>query len=303
MRGSSDTPAIVGRLADLSDPARLRMLRLLADHELSVGELARALQLPQSTVSRHLKLLHDGGWIMKRQEGTASLYRLLEADLPAERRELWQLTRAQLAGFPPLDEDDSRLAGVLAERRTDSRAFFGRVGGEWAELRRELFGGRFTGEALLSLVSPTWTVADLGCGTGDATEHLAPHVRRVIAVDREPAMLEAARRRVAGFDNVEFRQGSLESLPIDDAALDAALVLLVLHHLEDPDAAILEIARTLRPGGVLLVVDMVAHTREEYRHTMGHRHLGFDAAQVHEWARAAGLADVRLHDHPRAHPA
>jgi ArsR family transcriptional regulator len=292
--GSPPPPPLLDRLTALTDLARLRMLRLLEGAELSVGELAKAVQLPQSTVSRHLKLLHDGGWIVRHTEGTASLYRLAEQSLDAEARDLWHLVRGQLSASPTLEEDDRRLAEVLAERRTDSKAFFGRIGGEWDALRHELFGEAFTTEAMLSLVGRDWTVADLGCGTGNAAEHLAPVVKRVIAVDREPAMLEAAGKRLANLDNVEFRQGDLMgTLPIDDGEIDAAVVFLVMVYLPDPQHAVGEIARVLRPGGLAMIVDMVAHDRETLRHTMGHLHLGFDAEQVRGWAAAAGLEDVR----------
>ncbi len=292
--GSPPPPPLLDRLTALTDLARLRMLRLLDGAELSVGELAKAVQLPQSTVSRHLKLLHDGGWIVRRTEGTASLYRLAEQSLDADARDLWHLVRGQLRASPTLEEDDRRLAEVLAERRTDSKTFFGRIGGEWDALRRELFGEAFTTDAMLSLVGRDWTVADLGCGTGNAAEHLAPVVKRVIAVDREPAMLEAARKRLASLDNVEFRQGDLMgTLPIDDGEIDAAIIFLVMVYLPDPQHAVGEIARILHPGGLAMIVDMVAHDRETLRHTMGHLHLGFDAKQVEGWAAEAGLADVR----------
>src|SRR5439155_20127383 len=116
------------RLATINALARLRILRLLDQDELSVGELARALQLPQSTVSRHLKLLHDGGWILKRSEGTASLYRLSETSLDQEARQLWGLAKSQMGSTAAFEHDDARLAEVLAERRTDSKSFFGRLG-------------------------------------------------------------------------------------------------------------------------------------------------------------------------------
>jgi ArsR family transcriptional regulator len=294
MPASPDNLPLLNRLTTLNDAARLRILRLLDSEELSVGELARALQLPQSTVSRHLKLLHDGGWIIKRSEGTASLYRLSESSLEAPAREMWTLARSQLDTTPTFEHDDACLAEVLAERRTDSRAFFGRVGGEWDHLRGELFGESFTTEALLGLVRSDWIVADLGCGTGNAAEHLAPFVKKVIAVDREPAMLDAARKRLASCGNIEFRRGELDQLPLKDAEVDAALVFLVLQHLEHPERAIAEIARSLKPGGLVLIVDMVAHDRESYRHTMGHRHLGFDERAVKAWAKSAGLSDVRF---------
>src|SRR5690606_30036240 len=115
------------------------------------------------------------------------------------------------------------------------------------------------------LLDEGWTVGDLGCGTGQVAASLAPFVARVVAVDESAAMLAAARGRLGGVGNVEVRAGELESLPLDDAELDAAVVFLVLHYLSDPGAALREVARVLRPGGRVLVVDMMPHEREEYR--------------------------------------
>jgi ubiquinone/menaquinone biosynthesis C-methylase UbiE len=280
-------------LACLGDMARLRLLRLVAREELSVGELAKVLQLPQSTVSRHLKLLHGARWISRRSAGTASLYRMDREALDADVRALWDVVRTQLGAAPALEEDDHRLAEVLAERSVDSRAFYERVVGEWDRLRDELFGEAFCHEALLDFLDPRWVVADLGCGTGSMAELLAPVVKRVIVADREPAMLEAARKRLDRFINVEYLRGDVTDLPIDDAAADAVLVSLVMVSVADPVAAAREVARILRSGGPALFVDMVRHDRESYRHTMGHHHLGFDEAQVRQWADAAGLADAR----------
>jgi ArsR family transcriptional regulator len=280
-------------LACLGDMARLRLLRLVAREELSVGELAKVLQLPQSTVSRHLKLLHEAEWIIRRSAGTASLYWMDREALDPDARALWDVVRTQLGASPALEEDDHRLAEVLAERSTDSKAFYERIVGEWDRLREELFGEAFCNEALLDFLDPNWVVADLGCGTGGMAELLAPAVRTVIAVDREPAMLDAARERLECFANVEYLRGDVTDLPIDDDAADAALVSLVMVSVSDPVTAVREVARILRPGGPALFVDMVAHDRESYRHTMGHQHLGFDEADVRQWAEAAGLTGAR----------
>jgi ArsR family transcriptional regulator len=285
------TPPLLRWLAALGDMARLRLLRLLAAEELGVGELSRALQMPQSTVSRHLRLLHEAQWIVRRSEGTAGLYRLDEQALSLEARALWSVTRGLLTGAT-FEEDRRRMREVVAQRTPDSRSFFGRIGGDWDRLRRELFGESFTAEALLGLIDPGRTVADLGCGTGPAAELLAPVVGRVIAIDREPAMLEAARRRLRGRRNVEFRQGELSALPVADAEVDAAIVLLVMVYLPDPQPALREMFRVLRPGGVGLIVDLIRHDRESYRYTLGHEHLGFDERQVRRWAGAAGFCDV-----------
>lgn len=293
---SSPSQPLLSRLATLGDLARLRMLRLLDREELSVGELANALQLPQSTVSRHLKLLLDGGWVVKRTEGTASLFRLVPESLDNGARELWNVTKAQLdssAEARSFADDAHRLTEIIAARRSDSRAFFGRIGGEWDELRTTLFGEAFTSEALLSLLDESWTVADLGCGTGNAVELLAPHVKHVIGIDREPAMIRAAKKRTKGAANIEFRRGDLMKLPLRDRELDAAVAFLVLHHVQETEKAVVEIARTLKPGGVLLIVDMTEHDRETYRHTMGHVHLGFSERQIKQWATTAGMKLAR----------
>lgn len=281
--------SIAELLATLSEGVRLRLLRLLEAHELSVGELAKVVQLPQSTVSRHLKILAEAGWLTRRSVGTATLYRLMLDDLATAARGVWVAVRGGMTSAEHA-EDDRRLHAVLAERRLDSQAFFGRVAGEWDAVRSELFGAGFMGPALLSLLDPTWTVADVGCGTGNAAELLAAHVHRVVALDQSEPMLDAARRRLAGVRNVEFACGPIEKMPLDSGSVDAAVCVLVLHHLEKPALALAEMRRVLRPSrGVALVVDMLDHDRDEYRRTMGHRHLGFARPQIHELFRTAGF--------------
>ncbi|MCB9846573.1 MAG: methyltransferase domain-containing protein [Phycisphaeraceae bacterium] len=289
------------RLADLNEPIRLRLLAILELEELSVGEVASVVQSPQSTVSRHLKMLSEGGWLVRRSVGTASYYRLLLDELDAESRALWVTVRPQVNSLEGFEEDRRRLSGVLMERRADSLAFFGRMAGEWDELRRGLFGSRFTAEALLSLVPADWTVADLGCGTGNAAEQIAPYVGQVVAVDQSDAMLGAARRRLSDLSNIEYREGSLESLPLPDASVDATICLLVLHHLEEPGRALREmrrVLRTYRGGGVALIVDMVEHHRTEFRLSLGHRHLGFAQNQMQSLFKEAGFASVRVREMP-----
>jgi len=288
-------------LATLAEVVRLRILRLLETEELSVGEVAKIVQLPQSTVSRHLKVLADADWLIKRSAGTATLYRLVLDDLSPAARSLWLAVRSQTADSPEFTQDVPRLAGVLAERRVDSQAFFGRVVGEWDNLRARLFGGDFTARAMISLLPRGWTVADLGCGTGNASELLAPHVESIVAIDQSEPMLQAARQRLRGRKNVRFAVGAMDSLPLADAGVDAAVCVLVMHHIADPAAALREIRRVLRKdraGGVALIVDMVEHDREEYRQTMGHSHLGFSGPAITALMRDTGFKDIRVEPLP-----
>lgn len=300
------TPSIstlTDQLALLSDPVRLRLLRVLEREQLSVGELARILQLPQSTVSRHLKQLADAGFLFARAEGTSTIYRLILDDLDGHQRTLWMLLRERLAGDhdnTELAEDLRRLSGVLDDRRVDTKSFFGKVAGEWDSVRTELFGDRATVLALLSLVPSDWVVADLGCGTGNAAELLAPTVKRVLAVDQSQPMLDAAAKRLSNFKNVEFLRGELEHLPLKDGSVDAAVCVLVLHHLEEPGKALAEMSRILRPGGVALIVDMLEHDRAAYRHSMGHRWLGFGIPQLVRMIEQVGLTGPKINMLPAA---
>lgn len=297
--GSAGDPVeLLDRLAAMGDLARWRVLALLEREELGVGEVARTLQVPQSTASRHLKALLDGGWIARRSEGPAGLYRLAGPAMPEQARLLWALARPALAQHPEASQDLKRLASVLADRKVDSRSFFGRLGGEWSEVRRDLFGDRVTALALLDLLDPEWSVADLGCGTGEASQLLAPCVRRVIAIDRERSMLDAARKRLASCDNVEFRQGALESLPLKDGEADASVIMLVLHHVPDPGAVLKEAVRGVRSGGGTLVVDLVPHDRRAYAASMGHLHMGFSRGELEQMARAAGVQLARHRELP-----
>jgi ArsR family transcriptional regulator len=146
-------------------------------------------------------------------------------------------------------------------------------------------------------------VADLGCGTGNASELLAPNVSRVVAVDQSVPMLKAARKRLSDYDNVVFKRGDLERIPLGDGEVDAAVCILVLHHVEHIGAACGEIRRILRPGGTALIVDMVEHDRASYRHTMGHRWLGFSRRAMEGHLRAADFVGIRyqeLASHPEA---
>jgi len=294
------TATIVNRLQALADATRNRLLLLLEQHELTVGELCAALRVPQSTASRHLKVLADDGWVTSRADGPSRFYRMTTADLDPAAQQLWQVVREQVAGSHAAVHDAERLKGVLARRRSGSEVFFESAASQWDHLRLELFGSRTELLPLVSLLDPGWVVADLGCGAGHFTELVAPFVRRVIAVDSSEAMLKAASARIGKLANVEMRRGELERLPIQDSSTHLACLMLVLPYVEDPAVVIAEAARALMPGGRLLVCDLMPHERQEYRQTLGHQRLGTGAQELERWMETASLAMGRYAPLPLA---
>ena len=283
------TAPILDHMAALADPIRCRMLLPLERHELTVNEICSVLQLPQSTVSRHLKTLADDGWVTSRRDGTSRFYGMAMQELDPGAQRLWPLIREQITGTNGAEQDERRLKSVLAKRRSKSEEFFASASGQWDHLREELFGDRFHLHALLSLIDPGITVGDLGCGTGQVSQLIAPHVARVIAVDGSTDMVQAARKRLKGLHQVDVRRGDMEALPIDDDQLDAAVVVLVLHHVPDPARALVEVHRVLKRGGRVLIVDMLPHDRVDYQQQMGHVWLGFSEKTIVKQLEGAGF--------------
>ena len=280
-------------LQTLADPTRVRLLRLLGREELSVSELCTILQLPQSTVSRHLKLLGSEDWVASRRDGTNHLYRVDEVAWSESRHDLWNWVRTQSANAPTSQLDDRRLEQVLAERaRSDD--FFRSAAGQWDALRVELFGPRVDACALAAILSPSAVVGELGCGSAPLAQLVAPFVKQVIAVDNSPAMIATAERQLAGRDNVSLKLANLDALPLDDAHLDAAWLVLVLPYFPEPLHILREAARVLKADAPLVIVDMSPHDRDIYRQQMGHVRLGLTREQLELWCAQSGLRIERF---------
>ena len=287
-------PALVfDHLGSLADATRSRILVLLEGSELTVSELCQVMQLPQSTVSRHLKILSDERWIVARDSGASRFYSMPVSRLDPVARRLWNVVREQVASSSAAQQDARRKASVVTSRRVKMVAFFDGAAPAWDQMRAELIGARTDLLGLLDLLDESWTVGDLGCGTGYLTEAIAPVVKQVIAVDESGAMLSAARRRLSALENVEVRNGSVEDLPIDDGALDVALLFMVAHFVLEPVKVLKEIKRVLAPGGRLVILDLTSHEREEYSLQMGHIWQGFSEEQLRSWVQDAGLSVAR----------
>ena len=289
----SPTSNILRQLGVLGELSRSRLLAILEWSEFTVSQLCSVLQMPQTTVSRHLNTLAQEGWVVSRADGTSRHYRMAST-LHPDAQTLWGLVREEIGKSDLASDDVERARAVLARRRERSREFFSTAAERWDELRDRLYGSRADLTPLFGLLDPEWTVGDLGAGTGCLTAQVAPFVRKVIAVDRSAEMLKAAQARLEGREEVEFRLGDMEALPLADGELDVALLALVLHYLVHPLQALTESFRVLKPGGRVVVLDMRAHSRAEYESEMGHLWLGFESEQALAWMAEAGFEGGRV---------
>ena len=298
-------------LKAMADPTRQKLLRVLSCHELAVSELVEVLDQPQSTVSRHLKVLRESGLLADRRFGSSVRYAALPPNpvLPGgaakangnghnDPGHVGALRDRLLdwAGQVELDESTcGRLELVVSRRRARTDEFFDVVGSRWDQLRIEAFGQAFHLEALAALLPADWVVADIGTGTGYLLGILSERFRKVIAVDPAEAMLDVARHRpeVRTAQNIEFRRGSLEKLPIESGEVDLAIASLVLHHVEQPAEAIAELARGIKVGGRLLIIEQAAHQLVEFHERMGDGWWGFKPEELVEPLRTQGFGEVR----------
>jgi len=284
-------------LRAMADKTRQRVLSIIGRHELSVSEVVEVLHQPQSTVSRHLRVLREAGLIVDRRNGHAVHYRLKASagdladahsgDLAAR---LVDWIRAQ-----PLDGViASRLDRVIAKREAMSRSFVDRVGRDWDALREEAFGEQFHLEAFLALLPRDWVVADIGSGTGFQLPVLGRHFSRVVGVEPVDRMLQIARDRLraAGPNGVELRRGDLTDLPIETGSVDLAIAALVLHHAATPRDALMELGRILKAGGRVMLIEQFSHTNEAFRERMQDRLWGFEPDELGQILSGAGFADV-----------
>jgi ArsR family transcriptional regulator len=284
----------------LGDPTRVRLLALLEREELAVHELMEVLGMAQSRVSRHLGILREAGLIRDRREGTYALYRL-EGPANGPWADAWALARRELAADPVAERDHVALARVLEARAARSRSFFDSVGPEWDALRKVWNDDTLRARALARVLPRDLVVADVGTGTGTLALELAAAGMRVVAVDHSKAMLDATRRKVeASRARVELRLGEAEALPLEDAEVDAAFAHLVLQYLPSPARALAELARVVKPGGAVVVVDFVRHDQEWMRQELGVVHMGFAPDEVRRDLAAAGLEHVRIEVQPPA---
>ncbi|HUX28523.1 MAG TPA: metalloregulator ArsR/SmtB family transcription factor [Terracidiphilus sp.] len=283
--------SIVKILRVVADPNRLRILLLLKGEELSVAELQEILAMGQSTISTHLSQLKQAGLVEDRRTGKSNLYRLNAAARGGVLDEI--LTDAEKE-IPDAVQDQTAMRRVVKKRQDKMRSFFDSVAGR---LGKDYVPGQSwkgVAEALLRLMPPM-TIADLGTGEGAFALLLAQRAKKVIAVDSSAKMIEVGRDQAQrhGVENVEFRLGDMEEIPIGEAEVDLVFFSQSLHHALHPGRALEEAARILRPGGRIVVLDLAKHRFEEARELYADEWLGFSEAELEAMLEKAGFSDLQ----------
>ncbi len=278
----------------LADSTRVRILSLLAQEELSVAELQEVLDMGQSRISSHLGLLRQGELVQDRREGKKTFYALNGASQGGSA-ELLRAAIASVAGTAQISSDRANLKRILEKRKQKSEQYFNSVAGR---LGKNYCPGRSweaIGHFLLRL-TPKITIADLGAGEGLISQLLANRAEQVICVDNSPKMVEFGSElaKKNDFSNLSYKLGDIEAVPLKDKTVDLALLSQALHHAQHPQAAVAEAYRILKPGGQLIILDLLEHHFEKARELYADVWLGFSENTLYQYLKEAGFRQVKI---------
>jgi ubiquinone/menaquinone biosynthesis C-methylase UbiE/biotin operon repressor len=287
-------PSTLNSLRTLSDPTRARLMHLLQAEELSVAEIQEILGMGQSRISTHLAQLKRSGLVQDRRVGK-NIYYSWTPGGPIKEPELRSLIRLAVADMPEAASDRSGLKHVLSKRRNRTREYFNKLAGKFGRSYCPGRSWQALAHLLLTLVPPI-DVADLGAGEGALSQLLAKRARKVIAVDISERMVEVGTQlaKEHGFRNLEYRLGDLEDPPIADSSIDLAVFSQALHHANSPNKAIAAARRILRPGGRLVILDLLAHSFEQARDLYADLWLGFSEVQLLHLLEQAGFRESEV---------
>ena len=285
--------SILKNLRLLADPSRFRILLLVEREELSVAELQEILGMGQSRISTHLAQLKQAGLVEDRRNGKSILYRLKHGIQSNGFSQMLGVLRQAAAEIPEAEQDSEALRLALRRRQDKMRSYFDELAGKYG--RNYVPGRSWQGlaETLLTLMPPM-VIADLGAGEGTFSQLLARRSKKVIAVDNSEKMVEYGRELASkhGVKNLEYRKGDLEDVPIRDATVDLAFFSQALHHAQHPERAVAEAMRILKPGGRIVVLDLLRHNYEEARELYADLWLGFTEVEVTRFLRQAGFKNI-----------
>ena len=262
----------------LSDITRLRLLNILLRHELSVNEVVSLMDMGQSRISRHLKILTEAGFLECRRDGGWAFYFI---STQGQGRDFIDSIKYLLDEEPLFHEDLLRAEHIVRDRSLKTMQFFNQIAFKWDLLKREILGNFDLSDAIIQEIPQCHVAVDLGCGTGELMEKMHSVAKKVIGVDSSSKMLEQARNRLHnGNEDFDLRLGELEHLPLRNKEVDCAVISMVLHHLSAPDLIIAELARVLQKKGTLIIADYDKHKDENMRVVYGDRWLGFSKNEI-----------------------
>jgi ArsR family transcriptional regulator len=273
----------------LSDETRLRILNLLCKKELSVNEIVAILNMGQSRISRHLKILSDSSLIFSRKDGLWVFYKANDQDFSGE---LINLIDSRLKDEEIFSLDMFRLDKYIKDRGEKGKEYFNKIASDWKMIRGEILGELDLNSEIVKVTGKCLCAADLGCGNGELSGLLLAKSEKVIGVDRSPGMLDEAGKylKSLGRDRFDLRLGELAHLPVRDGETDCAVINMVLHYLDDPSVAIAEAGRIVKAGGKLVIAELESHGDESLRSNYGHRWLGFTSDTVKSWIESNGFS-------------
>ena len=279
--------SILKSLKLISDPTRLRILMLVGEEALSVAELQEVLGMGQSRISTQLSQLKMEGLVADERSGKNNIYRC------AAESDLMEVARLAAAELPEVTADASALRHLLRKRKDTARAYFDELAGRFGKDYVPGRSWKALAEALIKSLNYR-VVADLGAGEGTLAQLLAQRADKVIAVDLSPKMVEFGQQLATrnGLNNLEYRIGDIEEPPIDDNTLDLAILSQALHHAEHPQRALDAAYRILKPGGRLIVLDLLQHHFEEAREVYADRWLGFSESDLAGMLERAGFGQI-----------
>jgi len=280
-------PSTLKSLKLLADPTRLRILMLLEQEALSVAELQELLGMGQSRISTQLSQMKTGGLVSDERSGKNNIYSCTAGE------DLMKVARLAAAEIPEVSADQSSLRHLLGKRKDKARAYFDELAGRFGKDYVPGRSWKALAEAFIKILNYK-VVADLGAGEGTLSQLLAQRAEKVIAVDLSPKMVEFGQQLAVqhGLSNLEFRVGDIENPPIDDASLDLAILSQALHHAEHPQTALNAAFRILKPGGSLIILDLLQHNFEEARELYADRWLGFAESDLASMMEKAGFTRI-----------
>lgn len=276
----------------LSDKTRLRLFYVLQQYELNVNEIVLVVEMIQSGVSRHLKILLESGLLTSRKDGSFIYYSIAKNQAT---QSLIHLIAQENLNDPMVEQDLETAKEMIHIRQNRTKRFFKSVAPQWDRLKKEVFGEFDLNGMITRKIKFSGLISDLGCGTGELIEQFAlQSCDKLIGIDSSPEMLDQARKRLANNQNIELRLGELEHLPMKNKEIDTAIMNMVLHHISQPKSSINEVFRVLKPGGIFILSDFEKHDKEKIKEIMGGSWMGFEKQEIKAWLTEFGFKVMNM---------